>query len=260
MSSPFDAYSRFYDLLYADKDYAGEAAYLAAHLRRRAPGARRILELGCGTGGHAVALARLGYQVHGIDLSDSMLAQAQARRETLPADLAARLSFSAGDARSVRVGEAGQPGFDAVLSLFHVMSYQAANADLQAAYATAAAHLAPGGVFLFDYWYGPAVLAQAPSVRVRRLADAHVKVTRIAEPVMHWQRNVCDVNYTLFVEDRATAAVHQFSETHPMRYLFQTELALLERDQWCDPDDRAWMGDLPPDAGTWAALRMVSKA
>ena len=108
MRSPFDAYSRFYDLLYADKDYAGEATYLAAHLRRRAPGARRILELGCGTGGHAIELARLGYQVHGIDLSDSMLAQAQARRAALPADLAARLRFSAGDARSVRVGEGGQ--------------------------------------------------------------------------------------------------------------------------------------------------------
>ncbi len=260
MNSPFDAYSRFYDLLYADKDYAGEAAYLAGHLRRRAPQALRILDLGCGTGAHAVALARLGYVVHGIDLSDSMLAKAQVRRAALPADLAARLSFAAGDARSVRVPAADGAGFDAVVSLFHVMSYQASNADLQAAYATAAAHLRPGGVFLFDYWYGPAVLAQAPSVRVRRLADEQVRVTRIAEPVMHCQRNVCDVNYTLFVEALATGLVHQFSETHPMRYLFQPELALLEAGRWRDAQDCAWLSYQPPDERSWAALRLLSLA
>lgn len=263
MSSPFDAYSRFYDLLYADKDYAGEAAYLAGHLRRRAPQAKRILELGCGTGAHAAALARLGYQVHGIDLSDSMLSKAQARRAALPADLASRLSFAAGDARSARVPavEGGEgAGFDAVISLFHVMSYQATNADLQAVYATAAAHLRLGGVFLFDYWNGPAVLAQAPSVRVRRLADAKVRVTRIAEPVMHWQRNVCDVDYTLFVEAVATGAVHQFSERHPMRYLFQPELALLEAGAWRDAEDFAWLGTQPPDERAWAALRVLSLA
>lgn len=260
MSSPFEAYSRVYDLLYADKDYAGEAAYLGRQLRQRAPRARRILELGCGTGGHAVELARLGYQVHGIDLSDSMLARAQARRAALPAELAARLSFAAGDARSVRVPAADGPGFDAVISLFHVMSYQTSNADLQAAYATAAAHLQPGGVFLFDYWYGPAVLAQAPSVRVRRLADEQVRVTRIAEPVMHWQRNVCDVNYTLFVETLATGQVHQFVETHPMRYLFQPELAMLEAGPWRAAQDLAWMSESAPDQHAWAALRMLSLA
>ncbi len=256
MNSRFDAYTRLYDLLYADKDYAAEADHLAGHLRRRAPLARRILELGCGTGGHAVHLARLGYTVHGIDLSDSMLARAQARLVELPVDVAARLSFSHGDARSVRVA----PGFDAVVSLFHVMSYQTSNADLQAAYDTAAAHLVPGGVFAFDYWYGPAVLSQVPSLRIKRLADDNIRVTRIAEPVMHWQRNVCDVNYTLLVETLASGALHQFDETHPMRYLFQPELALIEAEQWCEPDDRAWMSDSAPDAQSWAALRVLTLA
>ena len=259
MASPAETfnplYARYYDLLYRDKDYAAEADYIAAMVRRRAPQARRILELGCGTGGHAVQLARLGFTVHGTDLSEHMLARAQVRCASLPAEVAARLSFSLGDARSVRAGQ----GFDAVISLFHVMSYQTHNADLRAAYNTAAAHLEPGGVFLYDYWYGPAVLTQRPEARVRRLADDQIEVTRIAEPVMHWQRNVCDVNYTLFVQDRVNGALHQFTETHPMRYLFPPELDLLEAGQWQQPQDHGWMGEPPPDTSHWAALRSVQR-
>jgi predicted TPR repeat methyltransferase len=101
----FDSYTRYYDLLYRDKDYAGETAYLVSHLRRLAPRAARNLELGCGTGAHAEHLARAGYAVHGVDQSESMLARASARKSGLPADVAARLSFERGDARSVLTGE-----------------------------------------------------------------------------------------------------------------------------------------------------------
>ena len=45
MSQVFDAYARYYDLLYRDKDYVGEAEYVAAHIRKQAPQAKRILEL-----------------------------------------------------------------------------------------------------------------------------------------------------------------------------------------------------------------------
>ena len=256
MRLPFDLYTRYYDLLYRDKDYAAEAMYIAGLIRQQNPQAIHILELGCGTGGHAEHLARMGFTVHGIDLSDGMLARAEARRATLPAAVAARLSFALGDVRSVRVGQ----GFDAVVSLFHVMSYQTGNADLQAAYATAAAHLQPGGVFVYDYWYGPAVLTQQPSQRVRRLADAQLRITRMAEPVMHWQRNVCDVNYTLFVEDLASGALHQLAETHAMRYLFQPELDLLEGGHWTDAQNLAWLGTEAPDAKHWAAVRMARLA
>lgn len=258
MALPFDLYTRYYDLLYRDKDYAGEAAYVAQALRRRCPKVRRVLELGCGTGGHAEHLARMGFEVHGIDLSDSMLARAEARRASLPTELSERLSFSCGDARSVRV--VPEQPFDAVIALFHVMSYQTVNADVAAVYRTAQVHLAPGGVFLFDYWNGAAVLSQKPEVRVRRLCAQGLEVTRVAEPVMHWDRNVCDVNYTLWVRAGGPQApLHQVSEKHPMRYLFQPELALFEGDDWQDPEDRSWLQEQAPDAEAWAAMRVVSR-
>lgn len=256
----FALYTRYYDLLYADKDYAAEAAYVAALIRQRLPQARRILELGCGTGAHAEHLARLGFTVHGTDLSDSMLARAEARRAALPQELSERLSFGPGDARGVRVGQGGGADFDAVITLFHVMSYQTSNADLQAAHETAAWHLAPGGVFVHDHWYGPAVLSQQPQTRVRRLGDAQMSVTRLAEPVMHWSRNVCDVNYTMLVEPADGSPMQQFHETHPMRYLFAPELELIEGARWRDAQHLAWLEQGQPDARHWAAVRVLSLA
>jgi SAM-dependent methyltransferase len=252
----FDSYSRYYDLLYREKDYAGETAYLVAHLRRHAPRAGRILELGCGTGAHAAHLARAGYAVHGVDQSESMLARAAARKAVLPAEIAARLTFERGDARSVRTGAA----FDAVISLFHVMSYQATNADLQAAFATAAAHLRPGGLFLFDFWYAPAVLTQRPEVRVKRLADSEIAVTRIAEPELRVNENVVDVNYAVFIEVKATGKVEQVRETHRMRYLSLPELALLSGGAFEERATVAWMSESPPDAQSWAAFQVLARS
>jgi SAM-dependent methyltransferase len=256
MKEVFDAYARYYDLLYRDKDYAGEAAYLASHLRRHAPDAASILELGCGTGAHAEHLARTGYTVHGVDQSETMLERAAARKAALPAETAARLSFGRGDARTVRTGAQ----YDAVISLFHVMSYQTGNADLQAAFATAAAHLRPGGLFLFDFWYGPAVLAQRPEAREKRLADERTEVTRTAEPVLHENEDVVDVNYTVLIGDKKTGGTERIRETHRMRYLFLPELALLRGAAFEERATLAWMSAEPLSARSWSGFQILARA
>lgn len=246
----FAGYSRYYDLLYRDKDYAAETHYVAGLLRKHAPAAKTILEIGSGTGAHAAQLARLGYEVTGVDMSEGMLESAEARRRELPHDLASRLSFALGDARSIRIGRR----FDAVISLFHVMSYQTSNEDLAAAFATARDHLAPGGVFLFDCWYGPAVLRQWPAVTVKELSDDATEVKRVAEPVIHAAANVVEVNYTVTVTDRITGASDTLKERHEMRYLFSPEVKLaLAAAGMTLTESRGWMTDRPPGFDSWGA-------
>lgn len=254
MSRVFDAYAQYYDLLYRDKDYAGEAEYVAAHIRKQAPNAKRILELGCGTGAHAEHLARMGYTVHGVDMSEAMLARADARKAALPPELASRLSFGLGDVRVVRTDET----YDAVISLFHVMSYQTTNADLDAAIETALVHLKPGGLFLFDFWYGPAVLTQKPEVRVKRLADDEIKVTRIAEPVMFVNENAVDVNYQILVEVIKSGKFEQIQETHKMRYFFLPELTrLLDFRGLAMVEAGEWLTDSPPGERSWGVFAVT---
>ncbi|AFY34232.1 class I SAM-dependent methyltransferase [Calothrix sp. PCC 7507] len=218
----FGTYARYYNLLYRDKDYAGEVQFVDGLLQNHAPTTKSILELGCGTGNHALLLARAGYEVHGVDLSAEMLQQASDRLSILPTDTASRLGFSVGDIRTIHLNQQ----FDAVISLFHVISYQTTNEDLEAAFATVKAHLKPGGVFIFDCWYGPAVLSDRPNIRVKRLEDEEIQITRIAEPVIYPNDNLVDVNYQIFIKDKNSGAVSDFHETHMMRYLFKPEIDL----------------------------------
>jgi SAM-dependent methyltransferase len=246
--STFETYSRYYDLLYRDKDYAAEADYVTRQIRAGAPAAASVLELGCGTGKHAELLARRGFSVHGIDRSDTMLASARARRERVPPDIAARLAFMPGDVCLYRTDDT----FDVVISLFHVMSYQASNEGLDAMFATAASHLRPGGIFVFDFWYGPAVLTLRPAVNVKRLEDESIRVTRVAEPTLRANENIVDVAYQVWVEEKAGGRVDQLRETHTMRYLFLPELArLLQAHGFASWTAEEWMTGRPPGPDTW---------
>ena len=77
MSKHFDLYSRYYNLLYQDKNYEGEVEYVYDKLKNYLPNINQILELGTGTGIHASLLQKKGLSVTGIELSDEMAQQAR---------------------------------------------------------------------------------------------------------------------------------------------------------------------------------------
>jgi SAM-dependent methyltransferase len=218
-ATPFADYAHYYDLLYRDKDYAAEADYVAGLIKEYHPNARSILELGSGTGIHARLLKEKGFTVHGIERSPEMLARSQTLTDKKAAEQG-RLTFSPGDIREIRLDE----NFDAVIALFHVMSYQTTNEDVTAAFETARHHLNTGGLFIFDVWYGPAVLTDRPTVRIKRMADDQTAVTRLAEPILYPNENRVDVHYHVFVRNRGDRDVIELKETHAMRYFFKPEI------------------------------------
>ncbi len=248
--SIFQDYSRYYDLLYQDKDYQSEANYVHELIQTHRPGAATLLDLGCGTGGHAFPLAGLGYDVTGIDFSTASLELAQAKLDAAPESRDA-VRFLHGDIRSFRL----ERRFDVVAALFHVLSYQATAKDLQDTLATVCEHLAPGGLFLFDFWHGPGVLSDPPKTAVKHLESKELKLTRIAEPHMSIGRNVVDVHYTLFTQDKLTDVISQTRETHTMRYFFEMEL----RERLAESGFRlvchhSWMTRKPPTLACWNAV------
>jgi SAM-dependent methyltransferase len=215
----FDHYAKYYDLLYKDKDYAAEASYVLGILAEQGIHSGTLLELGSGTGKHALRFTQAGFAVDGYDLSHGMVAAANRLKQETGADM----RFEVGDLRTVHTGKK----YDAVVSLFHVASYQTENDGLAAMFKTAAEHLKPGGIFIFDCWYGPGVLTDPPAVRIKRLEDATCDILRIAEPMLQASRNVVDVNYTVFVTSKVDGSQVTIKELHPMRYLFEPEVHLL---------------------------------
>jgi SAM-dependent methyltransferase len=252
--SVFERYSRYYDLLNAGKDYGAEVDYVARQLRAANPGVRSILELGSGTARHARLFAAAGFDVCCVEMSDSMLASARAALEQAPAAIRGRIELHQGDARSVRLPRR----CDAVVSLFHVVSYQTRNEDLAAMFATARHHLAPGGLFFFDYWHGPGVLTDLPTARVKDAGDETLAVTRRARPEMLPRQNMVKVHYEITGRDLASGETERIDETHPMRYLFEPELdVLLSAAGFRVLRTLAWLGDEPPGLGSWNACTLA---
>jgi SAM-dependent methyltransferase len=247
MTAPFEASSRYYDLLYQEKDSAAEVAYVDALLQRHGISGQELLEFGSGTGRHGCRLAQLGYRVHGLERSAAMVAAAQQ---------APGFSCQQGDITTTRL----ERRFDAVLALFHVVSYQTTNPALQAVLANAAHHLKPGGLFLFDVWYSPAVAAQRPELRVKRLHSEDLAITRIAEPTLHPNANRVDVNYTVMAQDLRSGTFHTFEETHPMRHFSLPELDLLAEAAGFERlTAEEWLTGAEPSETTWGVCLVLRK-
>ena len=124
-----------------------------------------MLELGCGTGRVGIALAEAGYEVHGIDTSEAMLAIAheKVRGRRLP------ITFAYGDMRRFGGRRAFGLAFCALDTLLHLQS----RADLRDTLAAAYGALRPGGLLAFDILNpAPDVLAMRDGVMRRQSAFA----------------------------------------------------------------------------------------
>ena len=252
MSQFGNLYAQYYDLFYSDKDYVGEVNYVDDLIKTHIKEAKTLLDLGCGTGKHAELFCEKGYDVHGVDLSDEMLKIAQTR--TL--NKKNKLQFTHSNIQELQLNQQ----FDVVVSLFHVMSYQNSNEALIQAFEVAKKHLKQGGIFIFDFWYGPAVLTDLPVTRVKRLENEYIKVTRIAEPILHPQKNTVDVNYDIFIEEKSSNQIIQKKELHPMRYFFDTELELVcEKVGFNIENKYKWMSQHRPDFSSWNVVWILKK-
>jgi SAM-dependent methyltransferase len=207
-----------YDALYASKDYEGECDRLEAAFRLTQHNVRTVLDFGCGTGSHAIPLARRGYRVHGVDRSPDMLQRARSKAAQIGAT---ELQFVLGDLGAVRLNQS----FDACLLMFAVLGYQTTNHDVAEALANVRRHLEPGGVFVFDVWHGAAVLTEGPSERMRVVPNGDRRLLRFSSGKVDVQRHLCHVHaHQILVAGQQIVA--EAEENHTMRYFFPLELEL----------------------------------
>ena len=248
----FSEYSRYYDIFNDGKDYRSEVRYITEKLTRHHTNSsvNKILEIGCGSGGHAIELARLGYSITGVDPSESMLKEAEAKVAKAGPDVAERIQLFQASAVSIDFPHK----FDAALALFHVVRYINSDAELEMSFNAIGNHLDPGATFIFDFWYGPAVLTDRPAIRVRRRSKDGMEFVRIAEPDLRINENIVDVNYDISISDRSRN-VEKFHEKHSMRYYFLPEIkAALRRTGFEFLECFEYLTDALPDDRTWNVI------
>ena len=91
----FDNYGNQYDKEIFVQGTLGECDFIEKELNHDR--SKKILDIGCGTGRHAIELTKRGYQVTGIDLSEGQLKRAREKAEKEGLSI----SFSRQDARNL---------------------------------------------------------------------------------------------------------------------------------------------------------------
>lgn len=218
----FSDYAKYYDAFYADKAYEKEASVVDTIIHKYGKSIKDIIIFGCGTGKHDRELARLGYNITGIDASAQMVDTA--RKNALLDRI--EIQYDVADIREY----SSSVKFDAVVSLFHVMSYQTTNNDIISAFSSARGALNKGGILLFDAWYGPGVLTTPPAVRIKEAEIDDKRLIRLCRPSLHVDTNIVDVNYDILIIDKNSGYANEIKETHYMRYIFRPEMELMLRD------------------------------
>lgn len=151
-----DDYSSVYDSFYGNHDYDADInaikTFIAVYGKDNSDS---ILDFGCGSGIHANKLSKT-YNVMGVDISLGMLKQAS---EKYP-----HLNLKHGDVKNFTASCL----FDVVTMNSAVLCYQLSNEDVIKTMINVRKHLTTQGLFIFDVWYGPAVLSIGPTVRMNK--------------------------------------------------------------------------------------------
>lgn len=188
-----------YDLTFVNKDYDGEAAFIADLIRERNPGAASVLDVACGTGRHLLALSARFPDAAGVDLSPSMAALA---RERVPGEV----PVVVGDMREFELGRR----FDAVTCMFGSVGYVCEPTELDRAIARMAAHLEPGGTLILEPWHSPDSFKHGTKATVAA-KDGDRALTTLIVNIRNGSRGIMDMHHTIAdgLEVRSAHDVHE---------------------------------------------------
>jgi len=214
-NKPFIKTASLYDAIYAKKQYGQEARVINKLIRLYNVKGKRLIDLGCGTGKHCVEFARLGYMPTGIDCSLPMLTIAKQNIDA--SGRFVNLIHTKIDSYKPR------KKFDVATSLFHVLSYQTTNDSVEKYFRAASRCIKPGGLFIFDCWYGPGVFFLAPKNSKRALRFNNSRFTRNKKSMWDTEQNLVHVHHTIHAHGKKIPPTH---ELHSMRYFFLPELTL----------------------------------
>ncbi len=221
----------YYDLIYHNLvDYKAECEFLQmlfkTHSKRRIDS---ILDLGCGTGNHAVILAKRGYKVTGIDVSESML---QLARKKVSTD-SSSIHFKRMDMRRVSFKQ----NFDAALILFGAFTYLLLDTDVDRCFSSVRAHLNPSGLLIFEFWHSSGMYPAAATSYGHRPWERHEDqrknrlLIRLGTSRYDPLTNLMNVIFDHYVIDSKTRRmIDQFQERHVMRTYNITEIERLLRE------------------------------
>ncbi len=197
----FSETAKYYDLIYDQfRDYSRDVDLILAFVRRFAPNAGTVLDVGCGTGRHAQGLIQEGgYRVDGVDIEPAFV---EIARERCPTG-----QFTVADMSDFHLDRK----YDLLLCLFSSIGYVKTRERLQATSQCLADHLTPKGIALVEPWFTPDAFLPG---RVHHIvAEAKdLTIVRMNSSVVRDGISFLNFHYLLGGED----GVEHLQETHEL--------------------------------------------
>jgi SAM-dependent methyltransferase len=199
--------ARYYDKIYAFKDYPAEVERIVALVERHLrSGGRRLLDVACGTGAHVEHL-KAHFAVEGLDLSPELLALARRRNPKVVFHQADMIDFAL-DRR-----------FDVVTCLFSSIGYVRTVENLRRAVGCMARHTEPGGVVLVEPWFTPSAW-QSGTVHALLVDEPALKVARVNTSFAEGRLSYFDFHYLIGTPE----GTEHFVEHHELGLFGEEEM------------------------------------
>ncbi len=204
----FSKTARFYDKIYASKDYRAEVQKLVPFIRDNLrSGGDKLLDVACGTGVH-IAYLKDEFHVEGLDISAELLEIARQRNP--------EILFHQGDMTGFDL----QRAFDVVTCLFSSIGYVKTLQNLTRAVGCMARHLRPGGVLVIEPWFTPDAW-KPDTVHASFIDEPDLKIARVNTSFVQGRLSYFDLHYLIGTPE----GTEHFVERH--------ELGLFEIDETC---------------------------
>jgi SAM-dependent methyltransferase len=142
LKDEFNLEAKVYDRVWGKRDYEADVWFLDELFRRHH--CKAVLDVGCGTGNHALRLAKHGYDVTGVDVSCAMIAEAKRKAKR------AKVTFLVGDMKRIDKAVPSGITFDAAICLGSASQHLAINRHANAFLRGLHSRLKAGGLFVFD--------------------------------------------------------------------------------------------------------------
>lgn len=212
----FQKYADYYDIIYKEKNYKKEADFLKKIIKKYSPfKVETILSLGCGTAVHDLILAKSGFKIMGIDRSKKMIeiAKAKTKKENL------NVEFKIADIANFKFNKK----FDFAMAMFNVVGYLTENKTMEKMLKNVHASIKKNALFVFDCWYGPAVLKERPEDRIKKISNDRKEIIRKTNQKLDIEKSAIDIKFEI-QEKKRNDWVKIVNENHKMRFWYLKEL------------------------------------
>ena len=206
MNKIFSKYADYYDILYKDKNYNKESDYIEKIINRFAGKKLRILELGCGSGGHAFNLQKKGHKIVALDSSKKMIKIAQKKNKQK------KIKFLNKDLTKF----ISKKKFDVIILLFHVVNFLKTKKDLKILSDNSYKNLKKNGIIIFDFINYDGVISDKPKKKIKIIKNKSITIIRKTRPEFIQKKRLLNINFEMVVK-KNNEFIERFFEIHKLK-------------------------------------------